>query len=489
MLKYIVLLYILGTVACLNSQTVYNNGSTLYNTAGTFVYLAGMGYTNGINGSIDNNGNIFVDRDWNNNSASGSVFINTNATGNVTLKGSSTQNIGGTRGTSFENLVMNTTGLGGARLNKPQTILYSLTLTNGIITSDATNLVIVNDNATSSSGSNASHVDGPMKKIGNDNFTFPLGNQGYWARLGIQNASSINTTSEFTARYFKNGYSSSTVDTNSLNNVSTNEYWSLTRGANSDVPAIVLFWQNNVTSGIDSYSNDLRVARYNGTKWIDQGQASMSAGASGNISSTPVTDFSNMAFTFGSLSSTNNPLPIELLSFTGEKAGNGNLIQWQTASEINSSHFILEKSMSGENFNEIFRTKAAGFSQSLLKYDFYDTDLQFGTTYYRLIEIDLDGTKFTSEIISISDTESADLLVFPNPVEHFGEISVSSKNNESISVSIINLSGKTVQIENLENQHNLDFLKIKLSENIVPGAYFIKVQGKSISFSEKLIVR
>ena len=86
-------------------------------------------------------------------------------------------------------------------------------------------------------------------------------------------------------------------------------------------------------------------------------------------------------------------LPIELTEFTGTKYSEYNVLKWQTASEHNNSHFILERTATG-NFTEkdvINITTGAGNSTQLLDYNFVDTDAPAVINYYRLTQVDYDG--------------------------------------------------------------------------------------------------
>lgn len=89
----------------------------------------------------------------------------------------------------------------------------------------------------------------------------------------------------------------------------------------------------------------------------------------------------------------NTGLPIELTEFTGTKYSEYNVLKWQTASEHNNSHFILERTATG-NFTEkdvINITTGAGNSTQLLDYNFVDTDAPAAINYYRLTQVDYDG--------------------------------------------------------------------------------------------------
>ena len=85
-----------------------------------------------------------------------------------------------------------------------------------------------------------------------------------------------------------------------------------------------------------------------------------------------------------------DPLPIELSYFEGEAFSQHNYIEWQTESENNSSHFLLEKSLDGETWEEIANIAAAGNSTQDITYSWIDQDLN-DISYYRLIQYDIDG--------------------------------------------------------------------------------------------------
>lgn len=100
------------------------------------------------------------------------------------------------------------------------------------------------------------------------------------------------------------------------------------------------------------------------------------------------------------------PLPIKLLSFTGTPHYSNfnkweyNLIQWSTATETNNDYFVLESSADAVNFKEIAKVAGAGSSIEQLDYDFKDYHPVSDITYYRLTQVDYDGTRTSSEIIS-----------------------------------------------------------------------------------------
>lgn len=95
------------------------------------------------------------------------------------------------------------------------------------------------------------------------------------------------------------------------------------------------------------------------------------------------------------------PLPVELLGFDAECVGSSVVLEWSTASENNSSHFVVERSSDGSTFDPVGRVEAAGFSQATMTYTFMD-NASPGSAYYRLRSVDLDGTWTLGRTIVIS---------------------------------------------------------------------------------------
>ena len=106
-------------------------------------------------------------------------------------------------------------------------------------------------------------------------------------------------------------------------------------------------------------------------------------------------------------------LPVEMVSFEGSNTEQGNLLIWKTASEHNSSHYLIEKSTTGEfTENSIIGIKqAAGNSTELLTYAFVDNDYRSEINYYRITQVDFDGQFKIYGPISISNTESVKKIV------------------------------------------------------------------------------
>lgn len=111
------------------------------------------------------------------------------------------------------------------------------------------------------------------------------------------------------------------------------------------------------------------------------------------------------------------PLPVELTAFSARYAtAAGTTLAWSTASERNSAYFAVEsQEEEGKNWVEVLRQLAAGSSSSPRTYAARDPRLLSGTRYYRLRQVDHDGSTSYSSLVTVSGLESG-LALYPNPV-------------------------------------------------------------------------
>lgn len=271
-------------------------------------------------------------------------------------------------------------------------VFNNLNLSAGNINTTPSDLIVIRNNATVSNASDVSHVNGPCRKAGNQSFTFPIGKNGLLRPASISNPS--NATDHFTAEYFQADpdplFTRSSLAA-SLDHVSACEYWMLDRTNGASAVDVTLTWDNATSCGVTMLS-DLRVARWNGSQWADEGNGGISGNLNNGsiLSASAVTNFS--PFTLAS-STAENPLPIELLDFSAAVVRNETavLLEWETASEINNHFFTIERSTDGFNWFEIHEQLGAGNSNSLMRYEHLDENPFLGISYYRLKQTDFDG--------------------------------------------------------------------------------------------------
>lgn len=430
-----------------------------------------------------NTNNLNVYGSWTNN---GTFTANS---GSLTFNSPDAKVIAGSSANNFNNVIVNSAG--SITLNVPVTIAGALTLTNGIINTTATNILTLTATATATEGTNTAHVNGPMIKIGNTQFKFPLGKSGLYCPIRIEASTDISNS--ITAEYLRVAPSNNTIGFMGvgLDHVSLIESWQLTRNAGTEYPALTLYWKGGVNSWVTT-PTDLTVAHWDGVKWNDMGGVAVGSSAGGYITTTnSFTSYSPI--TFASKAGP-NPLPVELIDFEGVLVENKVFLKWATASEINNSHFVVQRSQNGRDFEDLTTVKAVGNSTQTNYYTSEDANPYEGNNYYRLKQIDNDG-KFTiskSILVKNKSEKSFDYLVYPNPVDKGETLIVSLYNveqNDKIEISIIDMNGKLNSVHTfIQRNKKLEQMSIPLNLNLEKGVYIVKVLLNSRVINKKIIV-
>ena len=186
------------------------------------------------------------------------------------------------------------------------------------------------------------------------------------------------------------------------------------------------------------------------------------------------------------------PLPVELSAFKGAASSTGIALSWNTASEKNNDFFSIQHSTDGRNFESAGYVKGNGTTSSAHSYSFNHNNPVAGKNYYRLKQVDLDGTTAYSSVIVVEakDVKAAALAlsVFPNPTQ--GEINIRLEKgmnaSEVAKVMITDLNGRTIISEEIRGGQDL---KLNLGSKLKAGMYLVKVQSGANSAFQKIIVR
>ncbi len=446
-----------------------------------------------IGGILDvspNNVNLTIGHNWTNNG----TF--TKGTGTVTFNGNSAQQIGGSVSTTFYNLTFNKSG-GSVTLGKTTSISGAGTFTAGVVTSAATNLLIFNDNATSSGANNGavpSYVHGPVRKIGNDAFTFPVGKTGAgYHQCGI--SAPGNITDAFTAEYMRSSAAGlGGISASGLNHLSNCEYWQLDRTTGSSSVNVTLSWNGLSNCNAAVYVNSLAslvIAHFNGTTWNSYGVSSNTGNpSSGTITLNGVSAFS--PFTIGSNVISSNPLPVKFSAVKAYPVGDNNRIEWINETEDAVLKYELEKSTDGRSFTRINTISAVNNSGTKTDYDDTDAGVNSMTAFYRVKAVETTGIITYSPVVKVSRDLLNELVVtlFPNPVA--GKqltIGLNGPGRSNYDVKIINLLGR--EVFNTSWQHNggASSRVIDLPAAVIPGFYFVNISGDSKTITAKLVVQ
>ncbi|WP_426491854.1 T9SS type A sorting domain-containing protein [Hymenobacter sp. 102] len=160
-------------------------------------------------------------------------------------------------------------------------------------------------------------------------------------------------------------------------------------------------------------------------------------------------DLAFVAYNAQTATFSNPPLPVTLSSFGGQATATYSELTWHTAQEVNSAAFEVEASLNGRAFEVVGRVAAAGSSTQTRRYTFRHTTTQPGPRYYRLRQIDQDGTSTYSSVITLTPRRgpgAATVTAAPNPFHTQLALYVSSPGAvpASATVTLSTLAGRTV---------------------------------------------
>jgi len=221
------------------------------------------------------------------------------------------------------------------------------------------------------------------------------------------------------------------------------------------------------------------------------------AGLSGSITIGPITDGSAYGITViddngceASYSGTIacDKLPVELISFDVYKQENAALIQWQTATETENSHFTLYKSKDGIDFSMLKTIEGAGSSIESTDYSHVDIAPYTGITYYRLTQTDYDGTVSDLGIRSVrSDAYTLEEInIYAMPVNENLAFSFYANEARDIEVKVLDIKGSILREIKSNSTHGLNNYNIDITD-LHSGAYVLQVLSENTSKIHKFV--
>ncbi|SHJ57694.1 Por secretion system C-terminal sorting domain-containing protein [Hymenobacter daecheongensis DSM 21074] len=394
------LLPALGSVA----QTLTNDGATLTVEAGATLYVAGT-VQNKAGSTLTNAGTLQLTGDLTNAGtlASGGTLLFAGTTNQAFTPGAAT----------VATLVVNNTGATGQRtLTVPTdlTVGTALTLQSGLLRTDATATLTLPDGATLSGEGPGQYVQGNLRIVraaGSGVLNFGHG-------LSLDRTSLGQVTATRAAGLLLDNVSRTALPNTAGKSI--DRIWTVeTTTAPAVAVPVTLSWPPDDDNGLSSFSS-ARAWRspVPVTAWAAVGTAQAATVTATSRS------FSFTTAVLGRLtvSSAAAPLPVELTRFTAEAQGADALLQWATASEKNNDRFEVEASADGRTFRRIGTVAGHGTSTQPHEYQLLDKAIAryaASPVYYRLRQLDHDGTATYSPVRAVGVSSLAGLALFPNP--------------------------------------------------------------------------
>jgi hypothetical protein len=179
--------------------------------------------------------------------------------------------------------------------------------------------------------------------------------------------------------------------------------------------------------------------------------------------------------------------PVTLVRFTGNNQNNTVTLNWETASEINSSVFEIERSTDGEKFEIIGVVKAAGNTTKPIQYQFKDDAVAADKIYYRLKQVDLDGQFEYSHTISIRKNQPEIMFtVLPNPASDLVAVQFNGLLEYDTDVKLYNNEGKLVRESVINQGQTISYIDV---ETLYEGLYTLRIQSPVLNEVHKVAVR
>jgi hypothetical protein len=180
-------------------------------------------------------------------------------------------------------------------------------------------------------------------------------------------------------------------------------------------------------------------------------------------------------------------LPVELVSFNAQISGDVCTLIWATASEINNSYFEVEKSIDGNSFLKCGRVEGAGNSSITHCYSFTDRSPFPGVSYYRLSQVDFDGTNIYSQVIGVK-FESEDFFIvstFANDANQSILISFNDDAEENIHYRLSEVTGSEICIGEVSVRKGMNTFSIHC-KNLSHGIYYLSLDNGRQFLSSKV---
>jgi hypothetical protein len=426
------------------------------------------------NGVINLKGNLSA-------SSSSTITEGTSGTG-CFIKFNGTSQQTATFGSLPEKVNFEVNGSPGVSLASNMTLLSNadLKLTSGYLILNNFNLDMSSSNTTITGGSNSSYIltngTGTLKRtVAASSINFPIGNATYnplvLSNTGTSDIYSARVSNAVLAQGDSGTeYTEKTVD----------RTWFIDEAVvgGSNVSAT---FQWNAGDELTNFTRTLcYTGHFKSGAWDVGAEGAASGSGPFTRQRTGITSFSPFAVASG------GALPVVLSKFTATKRKNSVDLQWQTLSETNCDYFGIERSNNGNDYNELSQIRGAGTTISTNDYQYTDHAPAQGDNYYRLRQVDFDGSFSYSPIRVISMDKGKDINVIPTVAYADIRLDFSESLEADAQIDIIEVStGRIVQTINLSAETSSQTISVA---DFAAGMYFVKMVNGSEVITKRFVV-
>jgi hypothetical protein len=470
-MKRIIPVALLLAAGYANAQDVLQNSGNLQVHTGASIGIHG-GFANTAAGALVNNGNLYIKGAVTNDQPA-----MTTGSGVLHLNGSTAQIVNGSQPFKTYQLVSNNTA--GITLNNNLSVANVHTFTNGLIATSVTpNYLIYEAGASHTGSADSRHVNGWVKKLGNTDFIFPVGDNSFERPVAVSNLSAV---SELNCHY--RAFTPNATNVQSpIMLVNHNEYWELNR-VSGGTAQVTLNWDNSKVSFPGYLLSDIRATWYNGANWTNQGgTATGSAATTGSITSNAVNSYGYFA-----IGSAGYVLPMHFISVGAQRKTGATTVRWKTVQESNVDHYEVERMNTNGNFGSIGSVKSKNNLHET-EYEYIDVLPLAGTAMYRIRSVDLGGQYSYSRVVSVYENNTAaSFQVLNNPAHETIWLSVSGAFKGRYQYELFNAAGQLMQTGTL-NFNGYDVMSIPLAMRTTAGVYLLHVKNEERRFAKRIMI-
>ena len=252
--------------------------------------------------------------------------------------------------------------------------------------------------------------------------------------------------------------------------------------ANGSSPQFGFRGSGNNNSGQDDNSGRIDIITYDPLVSIDS--VIVYKHNSEDISGNPSQSIAGFDWTSSST------LPIKLVSFSVNRDADLIQFKWKVAEEIGTRDYQIEYSQNGYNYFAAGNKIAAkGTLNGKADYLFSIAALpQSDVLYFRLLSIDIDGRKYYSKTIKLSDNRIIKTEAYPSNFKNNFSVAIQSENTYTGKLKLIGLDGRIVYQKDITLSKGKNLIPVQISSEISRGMYIVVGEfGEEISFRHKLI--
>jgi photosystem II stability/assembly factor-like uncharacterized protein len=184
-------------------------------------------------------------------------------------------------------------------------------------------------------------------------------------------------------------------------------------------------------------------------------------------------------------------VPVELTSFTAEAMDQKVILRWTTATELNNNGFEIQRKVAESDFATVGFVRGEGTTTNQREYSYIDKDLADGKYFYRLKQVDYNGTYEYSDVIEVDVRSLNEYTLeqnYPNPFNPATTIGYVLREKTNAKLILLNAIGEEVAVlvngEQDKGFHKIDFN----ASTLASGVYFYRLQAGSFVQTRKMIL-